>query len=46
MQFKKPSLNIVPVLNPMALKPAQKAVLVKAYDALCGETMKPLSVGR
>jgi len=43
IQFKKPSLNIVPVVNPTTLKPPQKAVLVKAYDSLCGEKLRPLS---
>jgi hypothetical protein len=43
IQSKKPSLNIVPVLNPTMLKAAQKAVLVKAYDSLCAEKLRPLS---
>ena len=42
VQFKKPSLNIVPILNPQGLKSGQKAALVKAYDALCVETLLPL----
>jgi hypothetical protein len=42
VQFKKPSLNIVPILNPQELKAGQKAALVKAYDTLCGEALLPL----
>lgn len=42
VQFKKPSLNIVPILNPHGLKAGEKNALVKAYDALCRETLLPL----
>ncbi len=43
VQFKKPSLNMVPVLNPAGLKPAQKKLLVDAYDRLSLATLRPLT---
>jgi hypothetical protein len=42
VQFKKPSLNIVPVLDSQGLNATQRAALVRAYDTLCRKTCLPL----
>jgi hypothetical protein len=43
VQFKKPLLKMVPVLNPDGLKTRQKKKLVDAYDRLSQATMQPLT---
>jgi hypothetical protein len=43
VQFKKPALSIVPVLNPAALKATRKKILVEAYDRLSQATVQPLT---
>ena len=43
IQFKKPSLSIVPVLDPRSLASAQKKILVDAYDDVCRKNLGRLS---
>jgi hypothetical protein len=43
VQFKKPSLGVVPILNPAGLKVSQKKILVDAYDQLSEATVQPLT---